>query len=107
MNENRRWIRIKPTGVAQRTGKLLLGKNLVDCRIVDLSAGGACIELSKACNLPKQFEFIHGRTRMVCSAAWIRGYRVGIKYESTKQKSMIAGGVSQNSAGYSRLSRSR
>jgi hypothetical protein len=107
MVEKRRWIRIKPAGLAQRTGKLLVGENLIECRIIDVSAGGASIELSKACNLPKQFEFINGRSRMVCRVAWIRGYRVGIEYESTKQKSMIAGGVSHATAGYSRLSRPR
>jgi hypothetical protein len=107
MADKRRWIRIKPAGFAQRTGKLLFGENLIECRIIDLSAGGACIELSQACNLPKQFEFINGRSRIICHVAWIRGCRVGIEYEATKQKSMIAGGVSHTTAGYSRLSRSR
>jgi hypothetical protein len=107
MAENRRYIRIKPAGLAPRTGKLLLGENLIDCRIIDVSAGGACIELLKACSLPKHFEFINGRSRMVCRVAWIRGSRIGIEYESTKQKSMISGGVSHTTTGYSRLSRSR
>jgi hypothetical protein len=107
MPDKRRWTRIKPTGPMQRAGKLLLGDNLIDCRIIDLSAGGACIELSRACNLPKRFEFINGRSRMICHVAWIRGCRVGIEYESTKEKSMISSGLSHSAARYSRLSRSR
>jgi hypothetical protein len=107
MSDKRRWNRIKPSGQMQRNGKLLLGQNLIDCRIVDVSAGGACIELAQPCSLPKHFEFINGRSRMVCRVAWIRGARVGIEYESTKEKSMISSGLSHSAAGYSRLSRSR
>jgi hypothetical protein len=105
--DKRRWTRIKPAGLMQRDGKLLLGDTLIDCRILDLSAGGACIELLRTCTLPKHFEFINGRSRMVCRVAWMRGSRVGLEYQATKQKSMIAGGVSHATAGYSRLSRSR
>jgi hypothetical protein len=109
MSEKRRWIRIKPSGLVQRTGKILLSENAeaIDCRIVDLSAGGACIELSQLYALPKQFEFIHGRTRMFCRLAWTRGYRIGLMFEATKQKSMISGGVSRTTTGLSRLSRDR
>jgi hypothetical protein len=107
MSEKRRWNRIKPSGPMRRDGKLVLGQNLVDCRIIDVSAGGACIELPSACNLPKHFEFINGRSRMVCHVAWMRGTRVGIEYESSKEKSMISSGLSHSTAGYSRLSRSR
>jgi hypothetical protein len=98
MVEPRRWFRIKPTGLVPRTGKIiLLGKNaeVIDCRIIDLSAGGASLELSKLYDLPKRFEFMHGSTRTICRLAWTRGYRVGLIYEATKQKSMVAGGLSR------------
>ncbi|HZC56591.1 MAG TPA: PilZ domain-containing protein [Xanthobacteraceae bacterium] len=109
MAEKRRWMRTKPTGLVQRTGKILLGGNAeaIDCRVIDLSAGGACLELSELCDLPKRFEFIHGCTRTICQLAWIRGYRIGIMYEANKQKSMIAGGLSRATTGLSRLSRDR
>ena len=107
MTEKRRWIRTKPQGQVPRTGKIFLVENaeLVDCRIVDLSAGGACVELSKLYDLPKRIEFIYGRTRMICRVVWVRGYRVGFMYEATKEKSTIAGGLSRKTAGMSRLSR--
>jgi PilZ domain len=97
MIEQRRWIRIKPTGLVPRTGKILFGNaDVIDCRIIDLSAGGACLELPRSYELPKRFEFKHGATRMICRLAWTRGYRVGIVYEATKQKSIVAGGLSRS-----------
>jgi hypothetical protein len=109
MAEKRRWFRTKPHGLVPRTGKILLGEKaeIIDCRVLDLSAGGACLELPKLYDLPKRFEFIHGRTRMICRVAWIRGYRVGIMYEATKERAMIAGGLSRTTTGASRLSRDR
>ena len=106
MAEKRRWIRIKPTGLVPRSGKLLLGEKaqLIECRIVDFSAGGACLELPKYCELPKRFEFINGRTRTFCRVAWARGYRIGIMYEATRQKAMIEGGLSRATTGLSRQS---
>lgn len=104
MVEKRRWIRLKPSGLVPRTGKLLLGDKgeLVECRIIDFSAGGACLELPRYLDLPKRFEFINGRTRTVCRLAWARGYRVGIMYEATRQKTMIEGGLSRSTTGLSR-----
>jgi hypothetical protein len=109
MSEKRRWIRVKPGGLVQRTAKILLpaSAELIDCRVVDLSAGGACLEFPQLHALPKQFEFIHGRTRMSCRVAWVRGYRIGIMFEATKQRSMIIGGLSRTKTGLSRLSRDR
>ena len=104
MVEKRRWVRISPAGLVPRTGKLVLGEKaeLIECRIVDLSAGGACLELPKYCDLPKRFEFINGRTRMICRVAWARGYRIGIMYEAMRQMAMIEGGRSRTTTGLSR-----
>jgi hypothetical protein len=91
--ENRRWSRIKPRGLIPQTGKILLpGKNpgVIDCRIVDLSARGACLELPKLYDLPERFEFIHGHTRMICRVAWTSEHRVGVMYEAIKERAMIA-----------------
>ncbi len=86
--QNRRWSRIKPRGLFPQTGKILLTEenpNLIDCRIVDLSARGACLELSKLYDLPQRFEFIYGRSRMICRVAWTSGYRIGVMYEEIKE----------------------
>lgn len=80
--EKRRWARVKPQGMVSRAGKLVLDAKTapIDCTVVDLSAGGACLELARAPDLPRKFEFIHGGVRRKCHLAWRRGYRVGISY---------------------------
>ena len=107
MVDQRRWIRTKPSGLVSRVGKILFGGNdrIFECCILDLSAGGASLELSELYTFPKRFEFIHGRSRKFCHVAWTRGYRIGIEYEADNKRSMIVGGVSRTTTGVSRLSR--
>lgn len=109
MPDKRRWFRIKPAGLVPRTGKILLAgrADVIECRVVDLSAGGACLEFSKLYELPKRFTFLHGSSRMLCRLAWMRGYRAGIEYEAPEHKAMIGGGLSRSTTGLSRLSRER
>ena len=106
---NRRWFRSAPKGRVPNTGSLLLEPNghMVECRIVDLSAGGACLDLPRDLNFPKRFEFVHGRTRRYCHLAWKRGYRIGISYEAITEKSTGEHSLSRSSTGLSRLSRER
>jgi len=108
-SDKRRWFRVEPKGLVPRVGKILLGPKTVpiDCRVVDLSAGGACLELPRAYSLPNRFEFLHGSSRRHCSLAWTRGYRIGISYEGTPQRSSISGGLSRPKSGASLLSRNR
>lgn len=110
MNESdkRRWFRVAPRGLVPRAGKLLVGPNTppIEVRIVDLSAGGACLEVPRAHALPPRFEFVHGSTRRFCTLAWTRGFRIGISYEGTTiQRSSVSGGLSRPKSGASLLSR--
>ena len=79
----------------------------IECHIVDLSAGGACIELPRAYDLPNRFEFLHGSTKRFCTLAWTRGFRIGISYEGTIQRSSVPGGLSRTKSGNSLISRDR
>ena len=73
-----------------RTGKLLLGAaSPIDCQVVNLSAGGACLKLSALQQLPKRFEFLHGTTRKLCQLVWQRGYLIGVCYEASAHKSLL------------------
>jgi hypothetical protein len=101
-SDKRRWFRSSPKGLVPRVGRLLLGPNMqpIDCKVIDLSAGGAQLEFQRHHDLPQRFEFLHGATKRWCTLAWSRGYRVGISYEgSTVQRSSVSGGLSRPKGG--------
>ncbi|WP_426443318.1 PilZ domain-containing protein [Bradyrhizobium genosp. P] len=78
----RRFARVRPTGCVSSSVKLLLEPKtpLIECRLVDYSAGGACIELQKAVKLPERFEMFHGNIRKRCRRVWSRGLLVGVSF---------------------------
>lgn len=99
MFEKRRWFRTQPRGLVARTGKILPDAKTapIDCTVVDLSAGGACLELSRPQDVPKRFEFLHGGVRRICNLVWRRGFRVGISFLASTEKSGLTGGLSRAS----------
>jgi hypothetical protein len=109
VSDKRRWRRIRPQGSVPRVGKISLGPNVpfVDCRVIDLSAGGASLELQRHHDVPNKFEFIYGNAKRVCYLAWVRGLRIGISYEESYQRSGISGGLNRPSVAMSSLSRKR
>jgi PilZ domain len=62
--------------------KLLLEPKapLVECRLVDYSAGGACIELPRSLQVPERFEMFHGNIKKRCRRVWSRGLRIGVSF---------------------------
>ena len=108
-SDKRRSFRVEPKGLVPRVAKILLGPKMppIDCRVVDLSAGGACLELPRAYTLPQRFEFLHGSTKRFCTLAWTRGYRIGISYDGSISRSSVSGGLSRPKSGASLLSRDR
>ena len=107
MSEKRRWQRTAPSGSVPRVGKIFVGPKspMIDCRVIDLSAGGACLELRTYHDLPKKFEFIHGSTRRPCYLAWHRGCLVGVSYEESYQTAGNSSGLSRSTTSASFLSR--
>jgi hypothetical protein len=49
-------------------------------RIVDYSAGGACLELFPMVALPDRFELLYGSVRKKCRIVWRRGIRIGVAF---------------------------
>lgn len=89
MSENRRSARLPPTGKVAKTAKLVFASGTpVECQVVNLSAGGACVRVAELRDLSKPFEFHHGGTRHVCQLAWQRGYTIGIRYAGSTPKSL-------------------
>lgn len=82
MPERRRYARVKPTGRLAQSGTIILDVKLpsVVCRIVDLSAGGACLEVSTPANIPKQFVLLYSGTKKTCRVAWRKGWRIGVMF---------------------------
>jgi hypothetical protein len=64
------------------TVKVQAGPNtpLIDCKLMDYSAGGACLELSGQIRLPERFELFYGTTRKRCHTVWSKGRRIGVMF---------------------------
>ena len=53
---------------------------VIECILVDYSAGGACLQLEKFAALPARFEVLYGTTRKHCRVVWKRGLRIGVAF---------------------------
>ena len=80
--DNRLYSRVKPIGLISKTATLVLDPKTpaVQCRVVDISKGGACIELLKPLKMPKRFIFLHGGVKKHSFLIWQRGERVGVGF---------------------------
>jgi hypothetical protein len=81
-DENRLYVRLKPVGLISKTGTLVLDPKApaVSCRVIDISRGGACLELAQPMKLPKRFVFVHGGTRKHCHLVWQKNERFGVGF---------------------------
>jgi hypothetical protein len=82
MSQQRLYPRQKPDGRLSKTAKIVSAPNapVIDCILVDYSAGGACLQLQKYADLPARFELIYGTTRKRCRLVWKRAMRVGVAF---------------------------
>lgn len=80
--ENRRYARVRPSGLVSKTGKIIVSPKLpsVDCTIIDLSAGGACLQVNDPDKLPKRFVLLHGGIKKSCLIVWKYRYRIGVQF---------------------------
>ncbi len=97
-DDHRYTIRVEPKGLVSKKGQLFLtpSSDPIECLVVDLSAGGACLEMSTQLELPGRFEFRHGGLRRYCRLTWRRGFRFGIKFDGSRH--MSTGPLSRPSA---------
>jgi hypothetical protein len=81
MSEHRRFHRIRPTGQG-RAGTIFvdLKTPTTACNIVDISAGGACIDVHGAGAIPKRFVLNHGGVKKSCRLVWQKGRRIGVSF---------------------------
>jgi hypothetical protein len=78
----RRFTRVRPTGRNSDLAKLIVDPKapVIDCRVVDYSPGGACLEISGQTKLPNRFELLFGGTRKRCRIVWSAGRRLGVVF---------------------------
>jgi hypothetical protein len=78
----RRFARVRPTGRDADLAKLIVDPKtpVINCRVIDYSPGGACIEISGQIKLPDRFELLFGRTRKRCRTVWRTGRRLGVAF---------------------------
>ncbi len=74
--------RITPSGLVSRTAKIIVGPKapLIDCTVIDLSAGGASLDLPDPERLPDRFVLLHGGTKKKCLVKWKKFRRVGVVF---------------------------
>ncbi|MBV5270130.1 MAG: PilZ domain-containing protein [Afipia sp.] len=82
MHQERRFIRIRPSGNLSRTAKIIVDPKspVIDCGVVDYSAGGACLQVAPGTSLPKRFELFYSGTKKKCRVVWTSGFRLGVAF---------------------------
>jgi hypothetical protein len=82
MEHPRLYARLKPQGRISGVAKIFFEAKVpvIDCILVDYSAGGACLQLQKFVELPDRFEVLYGTTRKRCRVVWKRGMRLGVAF---------------------------
>jgi hypothetical protein len=83
MGENRRFVRVRPAGLVSRGARIIVDQKkapTIDCTVIDLSAGGACLEIYGQVQIPKRFVLFHGGTKKSCLVMWRNGRRLGVSF---------------------------
>jgi hypothetical protein len=82
MAQPRLYKRVRPSGQMGRTATIIVGAKapVINCTVVDYSAGGACLEVYGQGALPSRFELLYGSIRKKCRVVWSRGVRLGVTF---------------------------
>jgi hypothetical protein len=82
-NEDRRAARVRPSGLVSKTASIFAdhrGAPVIECEVVDLSPGGACLQLMREAEIPERFIFMHGGVKKKARLGWRKGYRFGVVF---------------------------
>ena len=80
--DNRRYTRVRPSGLVSSKATIIVAPNrpTIGCTIIDLSAGGACLDVANPDQLPSRFVLLHGATRKNCLIKWKKFRRIGVQF---------------------------
>jgi len=79
MQEHRRFHRIQPPS---RTAIIFADRKSPAnaCSVIDISAGGACLEIHGNGVIPKRFILNHGGVQKNCRVVWQKSRRIGVSF---------------------------
>jgi hypothetical protein len=82
-SDDRRAARVRPSGLVSKTASIFAdhrGAPVIECEVVDLSPGGACLQLMREANIPERFIFLHGGVNKKARLGWRKGFRFGVVF---------------------------
>ena len=82
MTHPRLYKRVKPSGLMSATCRIVVSPKLpvLTCKVVDYSAGGACLDIYGLGSLPDRFELLYGGVKKKSRVVWRRGIRIGVAF---------------------------
>jgi hypothetical protein len=80
--ENRRFIRLRPSGLVPRTAKIIISVKspAIDCDVLDISAGGAQVLVHGTTEIPERITFLHSGMQKRSRVVWRKGRRMGLQF---------------------------
>jgi hypothetical protein len=81
MEEKRKVQRLR----ALKAGSITFNRTgIIDCRVRNMSPGGACLEVPSQLGIPNDFELIisHDKFRRLCHVVWRSATRVGVQFRA-------------------------
>ena len=78
----RLYQRVRPPGRDAVKAQIVTGPKqpVIECRLVDYSPGGACLEIFPMVAVPERFELLHGGVRKRSRVCWRCGIRIGVAF---------------------------
>ena len=75
--------REQPQAGIDEPGSISAGGTSTKCRVINLSAEGAAIEVANASHVPRRFRLTTEKDRVVwnCRIVWINQNRIGVLFE--------------------------
>ena len=82
MPHPRLYKRVRPAGLVTGKAQIIVAAKapVIDCRLIDYSPGGACLEIFPMVAVPERFELLHGSVKKKCRIVWRRGIRIGVAF---------------------------
>jgi hypothetical protein len=82
MPEKRRFHRVRPTGLVSKTATIFvnLQSPQIGYDLVDIGAGGACLDVHGEAPIPRKFVLRHSGVNKNCRVVWQKGRRIGVSF---------------------------